>query len=119
MTTNLKKKATAAVLAVVMVGLAAGTAWAQQVARVGAFSSASWNLWGNAGETITVTVIGDGDTDLDLYILDGNGRVVVADEDASDYCVVRFTVTRGGYFTVMVRNLGGVYNEYRISTSIR
>jgi hypothetical protein len=120
MTTNLKQKATAVFLALVMVGLAAGTSWAQgQIARVGAYGSESWRVWGNAGDTITVTVDGDGDTDLDLYVLDGNGRVIVSDEDATDYCVVRFTVTRSGYFTVKVRNLGSVYNEYRISTSIR
>jgi hypothetical protein len=68
---------------------------------------------------VTIVVRGDGDTDLDLAVYDGMGGLIVSDTDDTDYCVVRFTVTRGGTFTVRVRNFGWVYNEYRISTSIR
>ncbi len=68
---------------------------------------------------MTVVVRGDGDTDLDLFIFDGVGRTVVSDTRLGDYCFVTFRVTRGGTFPVQVRNHGGVWNEYSISTSIR
>jgi hypothetical protein len=59
-----------------------------------------------------VTVRGDGDTDLDCY-LGKNGRLIAADDDATDYCVLD---TRGvaGPYTLYVRNLGGVYNQYDV-----
>ena len=87
--------------------------------RVEAFSFDSWTVTANAGDMVTVVVRGDGDTDLDLFILDGFGRTVVSDQRSGDYCMVTFTVTRGGTFPIRVRNYGGVYNEYVISTSIR
>lgn len=121
MTTSLKRKMTAAVLTAVMVIGAAATGFAQSLrwGRVDGFSTASWTVWGNRGESITVRVNGDGDTDLDLYVYDDGGRLIVFDEDADDYPMVTFNVLRSSRFTIQVRNLGRVYNEYSISTSVR
>ena len=117
---KISRQMAAAVLAVVMLGVGAGTAAAQgRFGRVEAFSFDSWTVTANAGDMVTVVVRGDGDTDLDLFILDGFGRTVVSDQRSGDYCMVTFTVTRGGTFPIRVRNYGGVYNEYVISTSIR
>jgi hypothetical protein len=121
MTTSWTRKATAAVLMAVMMAAGAGTALAQnrQWARVEAYSTAAWTVWGYKGQAITVRVNGDGDTDLDLYVFDDNGRLIVFDEDPDDFPVVTFTVLRSSRFTVEVRNLGHVYNRYSISTTIR
>ncbi len=120
MTTTLRRKATAAAMALVILTMATGTAWARggQLARVQAYSTASWELWGNVGERITVTVQGDGDTDLDLFVYAGD-RLVVSDTGPIDVARVTFTVTGSGYFVVKVKNLGSVYNEYTIATSVR
>src|SRR5688572_10990738 len=117
MTTNLRQKATAMVLALVIVTVATGTAWAAagQLARVQGHSTASWELNGNVGEVITITLYGDGDTDLDLFVYAGD-RLVVSDTGSSDLARVTFTVTRSGLFVVKVKNLGAVYNDYTIQT---
>jgi hypothetical protein len=63
--------------------------------------------------TARVVVRGDGDTDLDCYLY-RNGRLVSSDTDETDICVLS---TRGqsGQFRLYVRNIGDVYNEYRVS----
>ncbi len=117
---KISRQMAAAVLAVVMLVAGAATAAAQgRFGRVEAFGFDSWTVTANAGDLVTVVVRGDGDTDLDLFIFDGLGRTVVADQRSDDNCMVTFRVTRGGTFQVRVRNYGGVYNEYVISTSIR
>lgn len=114
-------KTAVVVLAVAMVAAATETAWAQSArwARVQAFSTASWNLWANRGDLVTIAVEGDGDTDLDLYVYDDGGRLIASDRDPDDFAVVEFRVLRSSNFTIEVKNLGRVYNAYRISTSIR
>lgn len=70
-----------------------------------------------AGEDAIVTVDGNGDTDLDLYIYDENGRLVGKDDDGTDFCIVTFNPRWTGPFTVVVRNRGNVYNQYRLRTN--
>lgn len=64
-----------------------------------------------------IVVVGDGDTDLDLYVYDSNGNLIVSDTDYSDNCYVTWTPLWTGRFTVRVKNLGGVYNNYVIITN--
>lgn len=69
------------------------------------------------GEIARVVVRGDGDTDLDLYIYDSYGNLVAKDDDGLDYCVATFRPSRTAYYTVVVRNLGSVYNRYTLTTN--
>ena len=67
-----------------------------------------------AGETAFIYIIGDGDTDLDLFVYDENGNLVDSDTDEKDTCLCTFKPKWTGKFTVKVKNLGKVYNEYEI-----
>jgi hypothetical protein len=69
------------------------------------------------GELATITVTGDGDTDLDLFVYDEFGNLIASDTDPGDFCVVHFTPRWTGRFTIVVRNLGGVYNDYTLRTN--
>lgn len=69
------------------------------------------------GEAAFVALKGDGDTDLDLYIYDDNGNLVAKDDDGLDLCIARWTPRYTGYFTIVVRNRGGVYNRYVMRTN--
>ncbi|MEO0481218.1 MAG: hypothetical protein AAF196_17250 [Planctomycetota bacterium] len=68
-------------------------------------------------EFARVVVDGDGDTDLDLYIFDENGNLITSDTDLTDYCVCSWTPRWTGTFRIEIRNLGGVYNEYTLTTN--
>lgn len=85
------------------------------VHRVAAFSSDTFVVTFRGGEAAVVGVIGDGDTDLDLFVYDENGRLIGADEDSTDRCLVCFRPRWTGPFRIVVRNLGPVYNEYAIA----
>ena len=65
-------------------------------------------------EYAEVAVLGDGDTDLDLYVYDENGNQICKDIDPTDraYCswIPRWT----GEFRIVIRNEGGVYNNYAL-----
>jgi hypothetical protein len=61
-----------------------------------------------------VKVEGDGDTDLDLAIYSDLGYLVVEDLDYTDDGYVTFTPSSTSRFTIKVRNLGSVYNNYTI-----
>lgn len=61
-----------------------------------------------------VVVRGDQDTDLDCWIYDARGRLVSSDTDETDVCVL---ATPGvGRHRLVVRNLGGIYNQYTVVT---
>ena len=67
-----------------------------------------------ADEEVLIWVKGDGDTDLDLYVYDENGNLIDSDTDEIDICFCKFTPRWTGKFTIKVKNLGDVFNEYRI-----
>ena len=67
-----------------------------------------------ANERACVIVSGDGDTDLDLFIYDENGNLIASDTDAGDDCIVTWNPRWTGTFTIKVKNLGSVYNNYKI-----
>jgi hypothetical protein len=82
--------------------------------RVPAKGSDTHSFAFRRGLRVTITVRGDGDTDVDLFVYDENGRLVAKDDDLTDVCVVAFTPEETGRFRVEVKNLGNVYNEYRM-----
>lgn len=82
--------------------------------RVEAFTTDVFTVKFHGDEDGAVAISGDGDTDLDLYVYDDNGNLIGADTDGSDDCVVRFHPRWTGTFRIEVRNLGGVWNRYKI-----
>ena len=82
--------------------------------RVNSHSTDTYRQEFYAGESVWIYVSGDGDTDLDLYIYDSNGNLVDSDTDYGDDCLCIFTPRRRGTFTIKVKNLGSVYNNYNI-----
>ena len=83
--------------------------------RVSAYSTDEYVVFFKAGMEVCVLVEGDGDTDLDLYVYDENGNLVDKDIDELDICVCSWTPKWSGKFTINVKNLGSVYNQYTIS----
>lgn len=78
-------------------------------------SKGSYDLYTMAfqgNELAEVGVLGDGDTDLDLYIYDESGNRVCSDADSTDTMYCRWTPKRTGDFTIKIKNLGDVYNQY-------
>lgn len=69
------------------------------------------------GESAAVLVSGDGDTDLDLYVTDENGNTICTDTDASDTMLCRWTPAWTGPFGIHIRNLGRVYNNYKLAVN--
>jgi hypothetical protein len=69
------------------------------------------------GEQAAVLVSGDGDTDLDLYVTDENGNQICADTDASDTMLCQWVPAWTGNFGIHVRNLGRVYNNYKVAVN--
>lgn len=82
--------------------------------RVPARSTVSWEPWAPDGYN-RLLVRGDGDTDLDCYVYDRFGRLVGVDNDSTDFCVIEFRNPGSGRVLIRLRNLGPVYNDYRLS----
>ena len=84
---------------------------------VRAYDTDVYRITFRGGRFAEVSVLGDGDTDLDLYVYDENGNQVCSDTDYTDqtYCSWRPRWT--GSFRIEIKNLGRVYNEYRIITN--
>jgi hypothetical protein len=79
-----------------------------------AYDTDTWNPWAPTGYNRLV-VEGDGDTDLDCYVYDRFGRLIGVDDDGTDVCVIGFENAGSGRVRIQIRNLGGVYNRYRLS----
>jgi hypothetical protein len=77
----------------------------------------SYNISFRGGEQAAVLVSGDGDTDLDLYVTDENGNAICSDTDASDTMLCRWTPAWTGTFGIHIRNLGRVYNNYKLAVN--
>jgi hypothetical protein len=89
----------------------------RHVDRVNARTTDIYKIRFNGGEIAQVGIIGDGDTDLDLFVIDEFGNEVGRDDDRTDKCIVQWTPKWTGVFTVRIRNLGGVYNQYTLLTN--
>jgi hypothetical protein len=81
---------------------------------VDAYSTVFYNEYFEGGEVIRIDLRGDGDTDLDLLVYDENGIEVASGTGYSDMESVAFVPRWTGRFRVEVKNLGSVYNQYRI-----
>ena len=69
------------------------------------------------GQQAHVGISGDGDTDLDLFIYDENSNLICSRTGPTDDEDCYFNPRWTGPFTIKVRNLGGVYNEYMLLTN--
>ena len=67
-----------------------------------------------ANEPVMVAVTGEGASDLDLFVEDEAGNRICASDGGGDDEICRWTPRRTGNFRIRVRNLGAVYNEYRL-----
>lgn len=89
--------------------LAGGPGWDREI--VNAHSTRTYYLDYTRGYA-EVSISGDHDTDLDLFVYDGNGNLVCQDlsYDDNEYC--SWYSNRRHTYTIQVRNLGSVWNEY-------
>lgn len=76
-----------------------------------------YDIMFKGGEPAAVYVSGDGDTDLDLFILDENQNIICEDTDATDEMLCGWHPSWTGEFTVVIKNLGNVYNQYDLYTN--
>ncbi len=67
-----------------------------------------------ANEPVMVAITGEGVTDLDLTVDDENGNRVCSSTGAGDDESCRWTPRWTGNYRIRVRNLGTIYNEYRL-----
>jgi hypothetical protein len=82
---------------------------------VGAFSrDAIGPVTFRGGDAARVAVAGRGVTDLDLYVYDGDRRLVASDVGSTDRCAAAWTPERTGDYTVVVANYGATANTYTI-----
>ena len=88
-----------------------------QVDRVNAFSTITYQLQFRANQWAEVLVSGDGDTDLDLYIYNPYGALVGYDEYWTDDCYVSWIPPATQTYTIVIKNLGRVYNQFQIWTN--
>lgn len=85
------------------------------VTTVKAHSTDVYEVVFRGGEATEIAISGDGDTCLELRVYDENGRLVASDTFGGGddrHVVVRPKWT--GEFTVKVKNLGPVSNQYAI-----
>ena len=82
-----------------------------------AHSTDRYRLTFRGGSFAEVSVVGDGDTDLDLYVYDEHGNRVCSDTGWSDRTYCSWRPRWAGVFSIEVRNLGSVYNRYRLATN--
>ncbi len=114
---NIRKNIAAALIALSAIG-AASSANAEVITRndqVESRATDTWSFQFSGYEAVTIALRGDRDTDLDLEVRDENGHVIATSDGASDRESVRFTPARNGTFKVRVKNLGNIYNVYRLT----
>lgn len=73
-----------------------------------------YNVAFRGGESAMLQISGDGDTDLDLIVKDEYGNVICVSDGAGDDESCRWTPQWTGNFRIEVRNLGSVWNRYRM-----
>ena len=89
----------------------------RQPGRLPARTYTDWVVRMRGGEVALIGVTGDGDTDLDLEVYDEFGNLIVRDARYGDRCLVEWTPKWTGNFTVRIKNLGRVYNDYLLVTN--
>jgi hypothetical protein len=87
---------------------------ARVVSRIGDGVTDVYTITFNANEPAMVAITGEGVSDLDLSIEDQNGARICSSDGPGDDEVCRWTPRWTGAFRIRVRNLGSVFNEYRL-----
>lgn len=87
------------------------------VRRCEAYASVTYYDTFRGGELAVVSIAGDGDTDLDLFVYDRFGNLVAQGIGLTDRETVRWLPRSTGTYRIVVRNLGGVWNRYSLSTN--
>lgn len=85
--------------------------------RVRAYDTDTYTVEFRGDRTAEVLVVGDGDTDLDLYIFDEYGNLICSDRDGTDTMYCDFYPRWTGTFSIVIENLGRIYNEYDLLTN--
>ena len=83
--------------------------------RVNARTTDVYTFTFQAGVQYDISILGDGDTDLDLFLYDENGNLIDSDTGPTDAANVQVTPRWTGSFTLRIKNLGSVWNAYRLS----
>ena len=117
MTSSQLKKTIVAFVAIAV--LASGTAFAQTIAsfsdRVNGFDTDVWRVWVPAGSS-RVVVAGGRHTDIDLEVRnEATGQLLAVDDDTTSYCIGDIYMSRPGYITIRVDNLGRYTNGYTVT----
>lgn len=86
----------------------------RHVDRVNARTTDVYTVAFRGREPAVVLISGDGDTDLDLIVEDQYGNVICRSDGPSDDEGCRWTPAFTGDFRIKVRNLGNVWNQYRM-----
>jgi hypothetical protein len=90
---------------------------AHHIDQVRASDTDTYSLTFRGDELAEIAISGDGDTDLDLYIYDENDNLTCRSTRSGDDEYCQWTPRWTGKFTVRVKNLGTVYNEYSLYTN--
>ena len=121
---NVKRLAAVAMLSALALGALATPAEAGRdpcpgvaVARVQAYSVYTFRETFRGGELAEIRMVGDGDTRLDVYIYDENGNLIKSAVGPGDNVYLNWTPRWTGRFRIEVHNLGGVWNEFRLTTN--
>ena len=69
------------------------------------------------GELARVSVRGDRDTDLDVTVKDRFGNVMCTADGPTDVETCRFVPDETARYRIEVKNLGNVWNAYRLTTN--
>lgn len=85
--------------------------------RVEAYSTDVYHTRFVGGEVAVIRLQGDGDTDLDLYVYDQNGNLIARSTGYSDREEVAWRPRWTGTFRIEVRNRGGIWNQYVLTTN--
>lgn len=110
----LKKTAAIAIAASLFLG-AASTASALNVrTEVEAHDSRFFTRHVTPGSLLVVSLTGDTDTDLDLIVRNRHGRTICSGIGPTDRETCRIDVNGDGPFRIEVKNLGSIYNVFRL-----
>lgn len=64
-----------------------------------------------------IDIVGDSSSDIDCYVYDSEGNLIDQDSDFTDHCILSWTPRWTGKYSVVIKNRGSKYNEYRLRTN--
>jgi hypothetical protein len=113
-TIMLKKIAALAIAAGLVAGAASTASARNTLTDVDAHDSRYFTQHATPGSLLVISVVGDGDTDLDLIVRNRYGNTICSRTGPTDRETCRINVNGDGPFRIEVRNLGSVYNAFRL-----